>query len=135
MAIISPPDKKNSRIDKSNKNYFSQCAAAKLRETILTTDGRQMSVAQAIVERMCSVAMFAESNQDAIKAAQVLFDRTEGKPQIVKDNTVKEIPKVVIRLNDSQYDELESKANEEVEEDAEEPLVIAELDDGRTFVG
>lgn len=136
MPLIEPPKKGKERTSKSEKNYFSQCLRDKLREVVTTNDGRQMSVAQAVTERLVAIAMFAESNQDAISASRIIFDRVEGKPAVIKDNSVKEIPKVMIRLNDSQFDKIEKNANTDFDEEDEDPdsLVVAELD-GKTYIG
>lgn len=137
MAIISPPSEGKERVTKASKNYLSHTLSSRLREVILTADGRQLSVAEALSERLVSIALYAESNQDAISAAKIIFDRAEGRPQVIKDDSVKEIPKVVIRLNGTQFEDIEEKSNGTAphDPDDDEPMIMAEMDDGRTYLG
>ncbi len=139
MAVLAPPSKVNDRVKtpKEDKAYFSKTLAAQMKRLVTLEDGRQVTIAEAAAERLTSIALFAESNQDAIAAAKVIFDRTEGRPAIIKDDTAKPIPKVTIKLNGEQHDRVARLSEEESEEEGEEedPKILFKFDDGREYEG
>lgn len=138
MSVIAPPSVREGKTDKKDKMYFSKCCATELRRMIRLDDGRQMSVAQAGAERLANIMLYAESNIDAINAAKVLFDRVEGKPAVIKTEDAKPMPKMVIKLNNVQYERGRSLAEESEYEDYtedEEPKLHIEMDNGQEYEG
>ena len=140
MAVIAPPSRgrEKKKEIKEDKGYFSRTLTAQMKRLVTLDDGRQLSVAEAATERLVNIMLYAESNQDAIAAAKIVFDRTEGKPAVIKDDTAKPIPKVTIRLNGEQYDKGRGLSEVEMEEDVfeeEEPKMRLEFDDGKVYEG
>lgn len=138
MSIIAPPavDRKRHDTNKEDKAYFSKVLTAKVREMILTEDGRQMTIAQAGAERLASIMLYAESNQDAIAAAKVIFDRVEGKPRVVKDDESRPMPRITIKLNNEQYKKGVALAEEDNDAfDEGEEKVVFKFDSGEEYEG
>lgn len=134
--IIAPPSVKNkNRPIKTDSKYLATSLNSTLRELVATEDGRHITKAQAISERLVGIAMFAESNADAISASKLIFDRVLGKAAVQKEADTKEMPKVVIALKDDDLKSITDKANvpqQEIPE--EEPVVLVGTEDGKEFL-
>lgn len=110
MAIKAPPiivETKGLDKPRAMKKNFSMdtlvsaCLSTKMREVIETADGKQMSVAQAMVDKLINIALFAESNSDSLKAIKESLDRIIGKPAVANQEDVIEIPRIIFALKDN----------------------------------
>ena len=113
-SIVKPPTKKVPD-SKNNRSFLNESLAANMRELVETEDGRYITKAQAITERISNIAMFAESNTDAIQAAKFIFERLGGKATVMKDDEVRPMPKVSFLLNSNGIKKVnDTKAHESV---------------------
>lgn len=110
--------------------------SAKMNELVSTDDGRTMTVAQAIADRLASIAMFAESNTDSIAASKLIYDRLYGKAAIEKREDVKPMPKVVFALNDMGIEKVAASVNIPTieEEDTDNAGILVQTDDGKEMI-
>lgn len=139
MGISSPPIKtdRNKGV-KESKSFIADALQAKLRQVVLTDDGKQMTVGQLMAERLTNIAVYAESNTDAIAAQKLIYERVLGKAAVMKEEEKRVMPKVVFTLSEDGLDKVNKSAEQiikeaEIEDDGE-GLIVAEID-GRTFVG
>lgn len=103
MGIVAPPNKvtkQKNQVNAKGRGFLNECLASVMREMVQTEDGRFITKAQAVAERLSNIAMFAESNTDSIAASKFIYERLGGKASVMKDNEVRPMPKVVITLND-----------------------------------
>ena len=110
--------------------------SAKMNELVSTDDGRTMTVAQAIADRLASIAMFAESNTDSIAASKLIYERLYGKAAIEKREDVKQMPKVVFALNDMGIEKVAASVNIPTieEEDTDNAGILVQTDDGKEMI-
>nr|DAF75576.1 MAG TPA: hypothetical protein [Caudoviricetes sp.] len=135
MAIIAPPSTGKDKPVTVDKKFLLRVLSAKMRELVSTEDGRQMTVAQAMAERLTNVAMFAESNSDAIMAQKLIYERLYGKAAVMKTDEVKPMPKVVFALNDMTLKEVDNSVNKNLpSEDNDEIGILVETDDGKEMI-
>jgi len=130
------PDKSKKSLSPANKTFLADSLSAKMRETIITDDGRQLTVAQAMTERLANIAMFAESNTDAIAAQKLIYERLYGKAAVQKDEDVKPMPKVIFSLNDDGIQKVENSVNQKLEIENPDNEALVEINiDGKEYVG
>ena len=79
---------------------------------------------------LVDTALFAESTADRISAAKLIFDRVLGKAAVQKTEEVQEMPKVVLALRDDELEDISKKAENKLSVIEEEPVVLAETEDG-----
>lgn len=139
--IIAPPIKSGDKIRevKKSKTVLSEALSSKMNELIYTDDGRQITVAQAMAERLTNIALMAESNTDAIAAQKLIFERVQGKAAVVKVDETKPMPKVVFSLTEDGLGKVNDSRTKsiidasEVEDDGS-GIIVAEID-GKSYVG
>ena len=135
MSIIAPPSTGKEKPLKSGKQFALDVLSAKMREIVSTADGRQMTVAQAMAERLSNIAMFAESNTDAIAAAKLIYERVYGKAAVMKTDEVKPMPKGVFALNEMTLKEVNDSVNKQVPpEENDEVGILVQTDDGKEMI-
>lgn len=135
MSIIAPPSAGKNRPVKNDRQFALNVLSAKMRELVSTEDGRQMTVAQAMAERLSNIAMFAESNTDAIAASKLIYERVYGKAAVMKTDDVKPMPKVVFALNDMTLKEVNDSVNKPFPaEGGDEIGILVETDDGQELI-
>lgn len=124
---------------KANKAFLGEALEAKMRQMHYADDGRQMTIAQLMAERLANIAVYAESNTDAIAASKLIYERVMGKAAVMKQEETRQMPKVIFSLTEDGLEKVNRSAAEiiqraEIEDEDGEGLVVAEID-GRTFVG
>ena len=138
MAVIAPPsvsDGKTKKV-KTDSSFLKTALISGVRD-IISTDNGMMTKAQGIAERLLNIALYAESNTDAIAASKVIFERIYGKAAIEKVEESKEMPKIIFALNDTGLEKINkavAEADREVDEDEQEIGVLAKTDDGKEFL-
>lgn len=139
--IIAPPIKSSdkNRPIKNSKTLLTDALVSKTQEYVTTETGDQITVAQAIANRLSAIAMFAESNTDAISAAKLIYDRVQGKASVAKSEDIKPMPKVIFALTEEGLGKVNDARDAQIIETAEieddgSGLLVAEMD-GKTFVG
>lgn len=130
MSVIAPPSEKKDRPVKADPKFLATSLTGTLRELVVLEDGRRVTKAQAISERLVDIAMFAESNADSTSAAKLIFDRVLGKAAVQKTEDIQEMPKVVLALRDDDLETMSKKAEKDLKVIEEEPVILAETDDG-----
>lgn len=134
MAIIAPPSVGTDKPVKNDKNYALNVLSSKMREIVCTEDGRQMTVAQAMAERLANIAMFSESNTDAIAAQKLIYERVYGKAAVMKTDEAKPMPKVVFALNDMSLKDVNESVNKQLPEENDSVGFLVETDDGQEII-
>lgn len=130
MSVIAPPSEKKSKPVKADPKFLGTSLNSTLRDLVELPDGRVVTKAQAISESLVDIAMFAESITDRISASKLIFDRVLGKAAVQKNEDVQEMPKVVLALRDDDLEDISKKAEEKISTVEEEPMVLAETEDG-----
>lgn len=116
MIVEAPVTSYEKKPVKQNKGYLNECLASSMRELTFTKDGRQITKAQAITERVVSIAMYAESNSDALAASRFIFERLGGKAAVMKDEEVKPMPMISFTLNTEGYEKIKAAGLQKVDE-------------------
>ena len=143
MGIIAPPSqgelgKTKQREAKLSKSFLSDALASKTRQLVDTEFGA-ITAAQAMAERLVNIAIYAESNADAISAQKLIYDRLQGKAAVVKDDETRPMPKVVFSLTQEGLDKVNDSRSSNIldiadVEDDGSGLVQIEIDN-KTYVG
>lgn len=132
MGIIAPPtmakEKKQTKVD---NNFLKNALTSKMREVLSTEDGRQMNIAQALADRLVNIALFAESNTDAIAASKLIFERVHGKAAVEKVDETREMPKVIFALQETGIEKINqaARANLPLDDDSP-PKCLVKSDEG-----
>lgn len=138
MGIIAPPSKSKPDKDvKVDKSFLTNSLVAEARKMVTLEDGRVVTKAQAMAERLSDIAIFAESNTDAIAAQKLIYERIVGKAVPVKADETKPMPTVSFVLNDISLDKVNAIANQsEIANDNEndELGILIETDTGEEFI-
>ena len=109
-----------------------------LREVI--SDGDEyMSVGQGIAKRLVNIALYAENNNEAIKAIKEINDRVEGKATIIQRDEKKALPQIIIAMDDEELSTINNRIRSAKEsdlndEDDEESGFLVETEDGQEFI-
>lgn len=112
----------------TNKKILDSTLARRLGEPI-TVDGTTMTVAQALANRLIDIALFAESNKDAVTASKLIFERVNGKAAVMVDDTKEEMPPVTFRLSTEGVKKLEELKNIPAAVESEPSgRIVAEVD-------
>ncbi|MCQ2086578.1 MAG: hypothetical protein MJZ37_00680 [Bacilli bacterium] len=137
MSIVPAPKITEKKSKDKNSTALTEALSTNLSRLITTSDGRQMTAAQAMAERLVNISIFAEANSDAIAAQKLIYDRVQGKAAVMKVDETKPMPKVVFALTEDGLDKVNASRNlvlDAVDNDEDESLVIAEMD-GKSYVG
>ena len=137
MSIVPAPKITEKKSKDKNNTALTEALSTNLSRLITTSDGRQMTAAQAMAERLVNISIFAEANSDAIAAQKLIYDRVQGKAAVMKVDETKPMPKVVFALTEDGLDKVNASRNlvlDAVDNDEDESLVIAEMD-GKSYVG
>ena len=137
MLIAPPQTVSNEKPVKQNRSFLADTLSAKMREHVIDGDGNEMTVAQAMTERLANIAMFAESNSDAINAQKLIYERLYGKAAVQKDEDVKPMPKVIFTLNEEGLKKVDDSIDQvvpQLSEEFGESVIVGEVD-GKVFVG
>ena len=130
MGIVAPPKEHADRPVKADPKFLATSLNSTLRSLVELPDGRKVTKSQAISEMLVDTALFAESTADRISAAKLIFDRVLGKAAVQKTEEVQEMPKVVLALRDDELEDISKKAENKLSVIEEEPVVLAETEDG-----
>lgn len=138
MAKLAPPKSSPVQITKETDQQITQTLRAMLKEVI--TDGDEyMTIGQGLAKRLVNIALYAENNNESIKAIKEINDRVEGKATIVQRDEKKQLPRIIIAMDG---DELETvnqklrnaKAEDFEDDDIEEEGFLIESDDGQEYI-
>lgn len=138
MAKLAPPKSSPIQVTKETDHQITQTLRAMLREVI--TDGDEyMTIGQGLAKRLVHIALYAENNNESIKAIKEINDRVEGKATIVQRDNKKQLPRIIIAMDDDELEtvnqKLRSAKPEDLEdEEIEEEGFLIETDDGREYI-
>ena len=138
MAKLAPPNHSPVQVTKETDLQITQTLRSMLREVI--SDGDEyMSVGQGIAKRLVNIALYAENNNEAIKAIKEINDRVEGKATIIQRDEKKALPQIIIAMDDEELSTINNrirsaKESDLVDEDDEESGFLVETEDGQEFI-
>lgn len=124
MGKIAPSFQK----DKKAKRVLRDAVWAKLNEELIDGDGSVTTYAEIMANRLVNVACFAESNNDAIRAARFIKEWLEGKSPVTDSTEKIEMPMVKFILNEPEVAMIEDKASQPYEEEEELDRVIVSIE-------
>lgn len=130
MCIVAPPKEHKDRPVKADPKFLGTSLNSTLRDLVELPNGHIVTKAQAISESLVDIALFAESTADRISASKLIFDRVLGKAAVQKNEDVQEMPKVVLALREDDLEEISKKADAPLKVIEEEPVVLAETEEG-----
>lgn len=138
MAKLAPPNHSPVQVTKETDLQITQTLRSMLREVI--SDGDEyMSVGQGIAKRLVNIALYAENNNEAIKAIKEINDRVEGKATIIQRDEKKALPQIIIAMDDEELSTINNRIRSAKEsdlddEDDEESGFLVETEDGQEFI-
>lgn len=138
MAKLAPPKSSPIQVTKETDQQITQILRAKLREVI--TDGdNYMTIGQGLAQRLVNIALYAENNNEAIKAIKEINDRVEGKATIVQRDEKKQLPRIIIAMDGDEIETVNqklrnAKAEDFEDDDIEEEGFLIETDDGQEYI-
>lgn len=130
MNIFAPPSEHKDRPVKTDPKFLATSLNSTLRELVELEDGRTVTKAQAISERLVDIAIFSSSNADSVSAAKLVFDRVLGKAAVQKTEEIQEMPKVILALRDDDLNSMAKKAEKALPEQEDDPAILVETNDG-----
>ena len=101
MAKLAPPNHSPVQVTKQTDQQITSALRSMLKETFSDGD-KYMSVGQGIARRLVNIALYAQSDGDAIRAIKEINDRIEGKTTVVKRDEKKQLPRILIALDDEE---------------------------------
>lgn len=138
MAKLAPPNHSPVQVTKETDLQITQTLRSMLREVI--SDGDEyMSIGQGIAKRLVNIALYAENNNEAIKAIKEINDRVEGKATIIQRDEKKALPQIIIAMDDEELSTINNRIRSAKEsdlndEDDEESGFLVETEDGQEFI-
>ena len=136
MAKLAPPNHSPVQVTKQTDQQITSVLRSMLKETFSDGD-KYMSVGQGIARRLVNIALYAQSDGDALRAIKEINDRIEGKTTVVKRDEKKQLPRILIALDDEEISTINNRLKNGKESDLEEPEeegFIIETDDGQEFI-
>lgn len=136
MAKLAPPNHSPVQVTKQTDQQITSALRSMLKETFSDGD-KYMSVGQGIARRLVNIALYAQSDGDAIRAIKEINDRIEGKTTVVKRDEKKQLPRILIALDDEEISTINNRLKNGKESDLEEPEeegFIIETDNGQEFI-
>lgn len=137
MATKIPALRKGD-LSKVKSDLLTNALNNALAKTATDCDGNVRSVAQAVVERLLNTALYSEDEKTATTAAKIIFDRSEGRAPLKKEEEKQEEFRIVIAPRIEDVKKLEEQAKKaamfdmsEEDEDEEEYLnAVNDMSDG-----
>ncbi|MBQ0113756.1 MAG: hypothetical protein KBT03_11560 [Bacteroidales bacterium] len=114
MSVLAPPSLAKEKPVKVNNKFLKEALISKTREFIRDEEGAQITIAQALADRLLNIALYAESNTDVISAQKLIYERIYGKAAVEKQEETKEMPKVIFALKESSLEQINESVTKEL---------------------
>lgn len=127
MGLISPNMPAVKKADKDFRKAFDQALAdIGLMETE-DAEGVMRPNVYRLAKSVWNDALYAESPKDRNANAKLIYERVGGKPKVMADEEIQDIPEIVLRVNpktDEQIRQLAQREDLEPMEEQEGNIVI-----------
>ena len=130
MGYITPAKRNTDSIKSVDKHFLDDALKEMMMTTIKDEEGTIKTVAERMAYGLIKDALYAESVKDRTSCKKLIYERVGGKPAVIEDEDIEELPSVSVRLKTSDAQKI--KQIEEMDNYEEEPTdkVVVEIDDG-----
>lgn len=129
MGYITPV-KRDKDVKTVDKHFLDDALKSMMTTTLKDDEGTVKTIAERMAYGLVMDALYAESVKDRTSCKKLIYERVGGKPAVIEDEEIEELPTVSVRLKTSDAQKI--KQIEAMDHYEEEPndRVVVEIDDG-----
>lgn len=130
MGYITPTKRNADNVKSVDKHFLDDALKEMMMTTIKDGDGTIKTIAERMAYGLIQDALYAETVKDRTTCKKLIYERVGGKPAVIEDDEVEELPTVSVRLKTSDAQKI--KQIEEMDNYEEEPAdkVVVEIEGG-----
>ena len=130
MGYITPTKRDVGNVKTVDKHFLDDALKDMMQTTLKDDDGTVKTIAERMAYGLVMDALYAETVKDRTTCKKLIYERVGGKPAVIEDEEIEELPTVSVRLKTSDAQKI--KQIEAMDHYEEEPndRVIVEIDDG-----
>lgn len=129
MGYITPKNQV-SQVKKVDKHFLDDALKDMMNTTLKDDEGTVKTIAERMAYGLVMDALYAETVKDRTTCKKLIYERVGGKPAVIEDEEIEELPSVSVRLKTSDAQKI--KQIEAMDNYEKEPTdkVIVEIDGG-----
>lgn len=130
MGYITPTKRDVGNVKTVDKHFLDDALKDMMQTTLKDDDGTVKTIAERMAYGLVMDALYAETVKDRTTCKKLIYERVGGKPAVIEDEEIEELPTVSVRLKTSDAQKI--KQIEAMDHYEEEPndRVVVEIDDG-----
>lgn len=130
MGYITPKKRELGNVKSVSKHFLDDALKDMMQTTLKDDEGTIKTIAERMAYGLVMDALYAETVKDRTTCKKLIYERVGGKPSVIEDEEVEELPTISVRLKTS--DAAKIKEIEALDNYEEEPTdkVVVEIDDG-----
>jgi hypothetical protein len=130
MGYITPTKRDVGNVKTVDKHFLDDALKDIMQTTLKDDDGTVKTIAERMAYGLVMDALYAETVKDRTTCKKLIYERVGGKPAVIEDEEIEELPTVSVRLKTSDAQKI--KQIEAMDHYEEEPndRVVVEIDDG-----
>ena len=130
MGYITPTRRDVGSVKTVDKHFLDNALKDLMQSTLKDEEGTVKTIAERMAYGLVMDALYAETVKDRTTCKKLIYERVGGKPAVIEDDEIDELPSVSVRLKTSDAQKI--KQIEAMDNFEEEPTdrVVVEIDDG-----
>ena len=132
MGYITPA-KRTSEVKKVDRHFLDEALKNLMMSTRKDAEGNIKTIAEQLAYGLIEDALYAETVKDRTTCKKLIYERVGGKPAVIEDDEIEELPSVSVRLKTSDAQKI--KQIEAMDHYEEEPVdkVVVDIEGGPTM--
>ena len=130
MGYITPNKREVGNVKSVDKHFLDDALKEMMQSTLKDEEGTVKTIAERMAYGLVMDALYAETVKDRTTCKKLIYERVGGKPAVIEDKDIEELPTISVRLKTSDAQKI--KEIEAMDNYEEEPTdrVVVEIDDG-----
>ena len=130
MGYITPTKREVGNVKSVDKHFLDDALKEMMQSTLKDEEGTVKTIAERMAYGLVMDALYAETVKDRTTCKKLIYERVGGKPAVIEDKDIEELPTISVRLKTSDAQKI--KEIEAMDNYEEEPTdrVVVEIDDG-----
>ena len=130
MGYITPNKREVGNVKSVDKHFLDDALKEMMQSTLKDEEGTVKTIAERMAYGLVMDALYAETVKDRTTCKKLIYERVGGKPAVIEDKEIEELPTISVRLKTSDAQKI--KEIEAMDNYEEEPTdrVVVEIDDG-----
>lgn len=125
MGYITPKKNEISQVKKVDRHFLDDMLKEMMTTTLKDEEGTVKSIAERIAFGLVNDALYAETVKDRNACRKLIYERVGGKPAVIEDDDIEELPTVSVRLKTSDAQKIKQiEAMDNYEEEPEDKVVV-----------